>query len=48
MPLDPWATEATEVWEEGPGVPGLEARCEEEVEAVAGEGEVEGADLTEA
>ena len=48
MLRDPWATGVTEVWEEEPGAPGLEGRCEEEAEAVAGEGEVVGADPTEA
>ena len=47
MLRDPWATEVTEVWEEGRVDPGPGGRCEEEVEAVAGEGEVVGADPTE-
>ena len=47
MPRDPWATEVTEVWEEGLGAPEPEGKCEEVVEAEAGEGEVVGADPTE-
>ena len=46
MPRDPWAMGVTEVWEEEPGAPGLEAKCEEEVAAVAEEGEEAGADPT--
>ena len=46
MLRDQWATEVTEVWEEGPEDPGLEAKCEEEVAAAAGEDEEAEADPT--
>ena len=46
MLRDPWATEATEEWEEGRVDPGPGGRCEEEVEAGAGEEGEAGADLT--
>ena len=46
MLRDPWATEATEGWEEGRAAPGPEERCEEEVAAGAGEGGEAGAGPT--